>query len=120
MTATTGAYRNLIGGEWVAARSGATFASVSPANRDEVIGEFAASGPADVDAAVAAAARAYPAWSMLPAPKRGEILFKVARILAEHKEELARLLTREMGKVLPEARGDVQEAIDVAFYMAGE
>jgi alpha-ketoglutaric semialdehyde dehydrogenase len=69
---------------------------------------------------VAAAKAAFPAWSLMPAPKRGEILFKVARLLAEHKEELSRLMTREMGKVLPEARGDVQEAIDVAYYMAGE
>jgi acyl-CoA reductase-like NAD-dependent aldehyde dehydrogenase len=113
-------HKNLIGDEWVAAKSGATFRSVNPANHDEVIGEFAASGPADVDAAVAAAKAAFPAWSMMPAPKRGEILFKVARILAEHKEELSRLMTREMGKVLAEARGDVQEAIDVAYYMAGE
>ena len=113
-------YRNLIGDSWLPSRSGATFTSVSPANHDEVIGEFAASGPADVDAAVEAAQAAYPAWSLMPAPKRGEILFKVARLLAEHKEELSRLMTREMGKVLPEARGDVQEAIDVAYYMAGE
>jgi len=113
-------FQNLIAGEWVAARSGKTFTSHSPANRDDVIGEFPSSGHADVDAAVAAAKAAYPAWSMMPAPKRGEILFKVARILTEHKEELSRLLTREMGKVLPEARGDVQEAIDVAYYMAGE
>jgi aldehyde dehydrogenase (NAD+) len=113
-------YENLIGGTWVPARSGATFTSVSPANHDDVIGEFAASGPADVDAAVEAARAAFPAWSLMPAPKRGEILFRVARILAEHKEELSRLMTREMGKVLPEARGDVQEAIDVAYYMAGE
>jgi len=113
-------HRNLIGDDWVAAQSGATFASVNPANHDEVIGEFAASGPADVDAAVAAARAAFPAWSLMPAPKRGEILFRVARLLAEHKEELSRLMTREMGKVLPEARGDVQEAIDVAYYMAGE
>jgi aldehyde dehydrogenase (NAD+) len=113
-------FRNLIGDDWVAAKSGATFTSVNPANHDEVIGEFAASGAADVDAAVEAAKAAFPAWSMMPAPKRGEILFKVARLLAEHKEELSRLMTREMGKVLPEARGDVQEAIDVAYYMAGE
>jgi len=113
-------YQNLIGDRWVGAQSGATFTSVSPANHEEVIGEFPASGPADVDAAVAAAKAAYPAWSLMPAPKRGEILFKVARLLAEHKEELSRLMTREMGKVLPEARGDVQEAIDVAYYMAGE
>jgi aldehyde dehydrogenase (NAD+) len=113
-------FRNLIGDDWVAAKSGATFTSVNPANHDEVIGEFAASGAADVDAAVEAAKAAFPAWSMMPAPKRGEILFRVARLLAEHKEELSRLMTREMGKVLPEARGDVQEAIDVAYYMAGE
>ena len=120
MTVATSSYKNLIGGSWVAAQSGKTFNSVSPANHDDVVGTFAASGPADVDAAVAAARKAFPAWSMMPAPKRGEILFKVARILAEHKEELSRLMTREMGKVLTEARGDVQEAIDVAYYMAGE
>ncbi|HEX2141817.1 MAG TPA: aldehyde dehydrogenase family protein [Candidatus Limnocylindria bacterium] len=114
------ANRNLIGDRWVPARSGATFVSVNPANHDDVIGEFAASGADDVDAAVQAARAAYPAWSLMPAPKRGEILFRVARLLAEHKEELSRLMTREMGKVLPEARGDVQEAIDVAYYMAGE
>jgi aldehyde dehydrogenase (NAD+) len=119
-TTLTKAYQNLIAGEWVDARSGKSFTSTSPANRDDVIGEFPASGSADVDAAVAAAKAAYPAWWTMPAPKRGEILFKVARILSEHKEELSRLLTREMGKVLPEARGDVQEAIDVAYYMAGE
>jgi len=120
VTVATSSYKNLIGGSWVAAQSGKTFNSVSPANHDDVVGTFAASGPADVDAAVAAARKAFPAWSMMPAPKRGEILFKVARILAEHKEELSRLMTREMGKVLTEARGDVQEAIDVAYYMAGE
>ena len=113
-------YRNLIGDRWVPARSGATFTSVSPANHDDIVGEFPASSAEDVDAAVQAARAAYPGWSMTPAPKRGEILFKVARLLAEHKEELSRLMTREMGKVLPEARGDVQEAIDVAYYMAGE
>jgi acyl-CoA reductase-like NAD-dependent aldehyde dehydrogenase len=113
-------YRNLIGGEWVDARSGATFTSISPANHEDLVGEFPASGTADVDAAVEAARRAFPAWSLLPAPKRGEILFRIGRLLAEHKEELSRLMTREMGKVLPEARGDVQEAIDVAYYMAGE
>ena len=116
----TKSYQNLIGADWKHAGSGATFTSTSPADHDDVIGEFPASGPADVDAAVEAARRAFPSWSAMPAPKRGEILFRVARLLAEHKEELSRLMTREMGKVLPEARGDVQEAIDVAYYMAGE
>jgi len=113
-------YRNLIGDRWLPSRSGETFVSVSPANHDDVIGEFASSGAEDVDAAVASAHAAFRPWSLTPAPKRGEILFRVARLLAEHKEELSRLMTREMGKVLPEARGDVQEAIDVAYYMAGE
>jgi len=113
-------YQNLIGADWKPASSGKTFTSVSPADHDEVIGEFPASGPADVEVAVAAASRAFPAWSSMPAPKRGEILFRIARTLAEHKEELSTLMTREMGKVLPEARGDVQEAIDIAYYMAGE
>ena len=85
----TKTYQNLIGADWKPAGSGATFTSVSPANHDDVVGEFAASGPADVDAAVAAAQRAFPAWSAMPAPKRGEILFRIARLLAEHKEELA-------------------------------
>ncbi len=116
----TKSYQNLIGGEWQPAEAGATFTSVSPADHDDVIGEFPASGPADVEAAVRAASRAYPSWSSMPAPKRGEIMFRIARVLAEHKEELSKLMTREMGKVLPEARGDVQEAIDVAYYMAGE
>jgi aldehyde dehydrogenase (NAD+) len=116
----TTTYRNLIGGDWKNAASGATFTSVSPADHESVIGEFPASGPSDVDAAVAAARAAFPSWSAMPAPKRGEILYRVARTLAEHKEELSKLMTREMGKVLPEARGDVQEAIDVAYYMAGE
>src|SRR5688572_1671024 len=82
----TKTYQNLIGADWKAAGSGATFTSVSPANLEDVIGEFAASGPADVDAAVAAARRAFPAWSGMPAPKRGEILLRIARLLAEHKE----------------------------------
>jgi acyl-CoA reductase-like NAD-dependent aldehyde dehydrogenase len=120
VTVATTMHQNLIGDRWVDAESGKTFESVSPANHQDVIGIFPASGAADVDAAVEAAGAAFPAWSLMPAPKRGEILFKVARLLAEHKEELARLMTREMGKVLPEARGDVQEAIDVAYYMAGE
>ncbi|MEX0625375.1 MAG: aldehyde dehydrogenase family protein, partial [Chloroflexota bacterium] len=92
VTITSTTFKNLIGGRWVDARSGATFDSLSPANHEDVIGTFPASSAADVDAAVKAAKAAYPAWSLMPAPKRGEILFKVARILAEHKEELSRLM----------------------------
>jgi aldehyde dehydrogenase (NAD+) len=120
VSTATRSYQNLIGGKWVPARSGKTFTSVSPANHEEVVGTFPASGPADVDDAVAAAQKAFKDWSLLPAPRRGEILYRIGALLAEHKEELARLMTREMGKVLTEARGDVQEAIDVAYYMGGE
>jgi acyl-CoA reductase-like NAD-dependent aldehyde dehydrogenase len=112
-------YQNYIAGEWVDAESGDTFESTSPANGD-TIAVFPKSGPADVDRAVAAAKDAYEDWHLVPAPKRGEILFRFGRLLTDQKEELAQLMTREMGKVLPEARGDVQEAIDMAFYMGGE
>lgn len=109
-----------ISGEWVEAESGETFTRVNPANPGEVIGEFQQGGAEDVNKAVDAAGEAFEKWSSLPAPKRGEILLKAARLLRERKEELARTMTREMGKVLTEARGDVQEAIDIAEYMAGE
>src|SRR5207237_781814 len=77
-------------------------------------------GPEDVDRAVSAAKEAYASWRLVPAPKRGEIVFRFAALVAEHKQELAELMTREMGKVLAEAGGDVQEAIDMSYYMAGE
>jgi aldehyde dehydrogenase (NAD+) len=111
---------NSIGGRWVPAASGRTFENRNPANQDEVVGVFADSGPEDAEAAVAAAREAFPAWRALPAPKRGEILFRAAEILVRRKEEFARDMTREMGKVLEETRGDVQEAIDMTYYMAGE
>ncbi len=114
------AWANFIDGEWRPVASGATFVSRDPADERAIIGTFAASGPEDVAAAVAAAGRAFPAWRATPAPRRGEILYRFGAILAERKEDLARHMTREMGKVLSEARGDVQEAIDIAFLMAGE
>jgi aldehyde dehydrogenase (NAD+) len=113
-------YQNLIGGEWVAARSGKTLQNINPANREDVIGEFAASGAEDVDAAVAAAKKAFASWRLVPAPKRAEILYRTGQLLQERKEQYAREMTREMGKVLAETRGDVQETIDEAFYVAGE
>lgn len=113
-------YLNLIGGCWVAARSGKTFLNVNPADHADVVGEFPASGAEDVDMAVAAAKKAFATWRLVPAPKRAEILFKAGRLLQERKEQFARDMTREMGKVLAETRGDVQEAIDEAFYVAGE
>ena len=113
-------FLNLIAGEWVPARTGKTFLNLNPARKDDVVGEFQASGPDDVDAAVAAAAEAWKTWRLTPAPKRAEILTRAGLILVERKEQYARDMTREMGKVLAETRGDVQEAIDTAFYMAGE
>jgi alpha-ketoglutaric semialdehyde dehydrogenase len=112
-------FQNYIGGEWVDAASGDTFESVSPANGD-TIGTFPKSSREDVDRAVAAAKEAYEDWRLVPAPKRGELLFRFAHLLTDQKEDLAQLMAREMGKVLPEARGDVQEAIDMAYYMGGE
>src|ERR671924_251600 len=119
--ATTGTktFQNFIGGEWVDAASGETFESLSPAT-GESIGVFPKSGPEDVDRAVEAAKAAFEQWRLVPAPRRGEILFRFAQLLTEHKEDVAQLMAREMGKVLAEARGDVQEAIDMSFYMGGE
>jgi aldehyde dehydrogenase (NAD+) len=111
---------NFIGGRWVAAASGKTFENRNPADQTELIGHFADSGPEDVERAVAAAREAFPRWRDLPAPKRGEILYRAAEILVRRKEEVSRDMTREMGKVLDETRGDVQEAIDMTYYMAGE
>ncbi len=117
-TATT--YKNFIDGQWVASRSGQTFENRNPANTDDLIGIFQHSTAEDVRAAIAAAARAYERWRLVPAPKRAEILFKAAQLIVDRKEQFARDMTREMGKVLSETRGDVQEAIDMTFYMAGE
>jgi alpha-ketoglutaric semialdehyde dehydrogenase len=113
-------YKNLIGGEWVGSRSGQTFENLNPADTRDVIGIFQRSDKRDVDDAVAAARQAFERWRLVPAPKRAEIIFRAGEILQERKEEYARQMTREMGKVLNETRGDVQEAIDTAFYMAGE
>ncbi len=119
MAVTTKQFRNFIGGEWVDAASGETFESLSPAT-GELIGTFPKSGPEDVERAVAAAKEAFEEWRLLPAPKRGELLFRFGRLVQEEKDDLADLMTREMGKVKAEAGGDVQEAIDMSFYMGGE
>ncbi len=112
-------FKNYIGGKWVESVSGETFERYNPATGD-LVGVYTSSNATDVDAAVAAAKKAFASWRLYPAPKRGEILFKVASLLEQRKEEFAREMTEEMGKVLTEARGDVQEAIDMAYYMAGE
>jgi aldehyde dehydrogenase (NAD+) len=114
------AFRLFIAGEWVDGVSGATFESVNPADRRDVIGRFQAGTAADAAMAIKAAEMAFPAWRATPAPKRGEILYRFGELMAHHKERLARAMTREMGKVLAEARGDVQEGVDIAYLMAGE
>ena len=111
---------NLIGGRWVPASSGQTFENRNPADKDDLIGLFPKSDKRDVDVAVAAAKAAFPLWRNTPAPRRAEVLYAAGEILKRDKEKLARLMTREMGKVLTETRGDVQEAIDMAFLAAGE
>src|SRR5271169_282575 len=112
--------KNLIGGQWVTSHSGKTFQNINPANHDDIVGEFQQSDAADVDAAVKAAEAAYKTWRLVPAPKRAEILYRTGQLLEQRKEQYAQEMTREMGKVIAETRGDVQEAIDTAYYMAGE
>lgn len=112
-------HKNFIGGKWVAAHSGKTFDSHNPAN-GELIGSVPHSGPVDIADAVDAAEAAFQKWRVYPAPKRAEIIVRAVEILRDQKQRLGELLTREMGKVLIEALGDVQEAIDMGTYMAGE
>ena len=113
-------YRNFIDGQWVPAESAETFDNRNPANQDDLLGRVPRSSAADVDRAVAAAREAFPHWRLVPAPKRAEILYSAAQILSDRKEALAHTMTREMGKILDETRGDVQEAVDMAQLMAGE
>ncbi len=112
--------KNYINGRWIDSKSGKTFQSVNPANKNEVVGIVSKSGREDVDQAIKAAREAYEGWRLTPAPRRGEILFRAAESLSKSKETLGRLVTREMGKILTEGLGDVQEAIDMGYYMAGE
>src|SRR5271169_4918551 len=113
-------FKNFINGEWVEARSGKAIENRNPANTGELVGMFPASTEEDVNLAIDAAKGAYDKWRLTPAPKRAEILFRAAEILVGRKEDFARDMTREMGKVLAETRGDVQEAIDMTYLMAGE
>src|SRR5688572_21421480 len=104
-------YPNYIGGEWVASQSGEWFDNENPADLRDLVGRFPVSGAEDVEAAVEAAKGAADRWRRLPAPRRAEILFRLGEILIRHKDKFTREMTREMGKVLKEAGGDVQEAI---------
>ena len=112
--------KNYINGSWKSSSSGDTFDNVNPANTNEVVGRFQQSTCKDVDEAVEVAAATLPKWKSTPAPQRGEILFRVAEILVKRKEQLAQDMTREMGKIIKETCGDVQEAVDMAYYTAGE
>ena len=113
-------YHNYIAGEWRAAAGGETFENLNPADTRDVVGRFALSSAEDVAMAVAAAQETASTWRLTPAPRRAEILFRLGEILIARKNEYAREMTREMGKVLKETGGDVQEAIDCTYYTAGE
>src|SRR3984893_6633946 len=113
-------YLNFIDGSWVPSGSNHLFENRNPANTDDLVGVFQKSTRQDVAHAIDAARRAYEHWRLVPAPRRAEVLFRAAQLIAERKEALARDMSREMGKVLDETRGDVQEAIDMTFFMAGE
>lgn len=113
-------FQNYINGEWVDGIAGNTFKNISPANKNDIIGEFPYSDKADVDKAVAVAKEAYKTWKLMPAPKRGDILRIAGDIFTARKKELAKIMTREMGKPTFETEGDVQEAIDTCYYAATE
>ncbi|MBI2839000.1 MAG: aldehyde dehydrogenase family protein [Acidobacteria bacterium] len=117
---TSPVFKNFINGEWVDSSSGKTFENRNPANKSELVGTFQDSTEKDVEAAVAAAREGFKKWRLVPAPKRAEVIYEMGRILVERKEQYAREMTREMGKVIKETRGDVQEAIDTCYYGAGE
>jgi len=113
-------FKNFIGGEWVAPATAAYFENRNPANPKDLIGRFPDSDERDINRAVASARRGFERWSRTPAPARGDILRQVGDLLVERKDALADAMTREMGKVIAETRGDVQEAIDTAYYAASE
>src|SRR2546423_3954510 len=113
-------YSNYIGGKWIQSESGEVFENINPANTEDVIGRFPLSTGDDVNTAVNAAQQAFEGWRSTPAPKRAEIIFRLGEILIRNKEKFTADMTREMGKVLTEAGGDVQEAIDCTYYTAGE
>ena len=113
-------FKNFIAGEWVAPSTGEYFENINPADRSDVVGRFPLSGVSDVERAVASAQRGFDVWRKTPAPLRGDVLRRVGDLLTARKEEIADLMTREMGKPLAETRGDVQEGIDTAYYAAVE
>ena len=119
-TTATLTMQNYINGKWMASETGRTHENRNPADPDDLVCTFPDSSVKDVDAAVAAAKKAFKSWRLLPAPRRAEYLFKIGAILSRDKENFASDMTREMGKVLAETRGDVQEGIDTAYLAGGE
>lgn len=113
-------YKNYINGEWVESKTGETFENRNPADTSDLVGVFQKSGAEDVNDAITAASEAYKKWRLVPAPKRAEIIYNIGQKLIEKKEEISQQMTREMGKVINETRGDTQEAIDMSFLYAGE
>ncbi len=113
-------FKNFISGKWVEPSSGDYFENRNPANWDDVIGKFPLSNAQDIGCAVQSAQRGFAIWRATPAPARGDVLRRVGDIMTTRKEEIADLMTREMGKPLQETRGDVQEGIDTAYYAASE
>ena len=113
-------FQNFIAGEWRDSSSAETFENRNPADWSDVIGRFPLSTKADVDKAVESATRGFEQWKKTPAPARGDVLRAVGDLMTQRKEEIADLMTREMGKPLTETRGDVQEGIDTAYYAASE
>ena len=115
-----GTYRNYINGKWVESTSSRTATNVNPANTDDVLGTIRQATREEAKAAVDSAAETFPSWRATPAPTRGRIVARAARLMEEHKEELAQLLTREEGKTIAESRGELQRSINVADFCAGE
>src|SRR5882672_5556103 len=113
-------YRNFINGQWVESVSALTVSNVNPANTDDVIGTVKQATRDEAKRAVESAAENFAGWRAVPAPSRGKIIARAARLLEDHKEELAQVLTREEGKTLAESRGELQRSINVAEFCAGE
>jgi len=120
VTALIAKFRLFINGEWVNSESGETYTRVNPADPDEVLGEFQKGNADDTKRAIDAAQAAFESWSETPAPKRAELLLRAVQLLIEQKGELARTMTREMGKTLLDSGADVQEAIEVGYYATAE
>src|SRR5690625_4930944 len=113
-------YHNYIDGEWVSSETNETYASINPANTEEVLGYFQQSNETDVEKAIHAAEQAFPSWSQTAAPTRGDVIFNLIHLLEKNKPELAALITKEAGKSLREATGEVNKTIEAMEQFSGE